>query len=64
MGNSAIAEGAMTDVRDALFLSFIPPFSMNKMHPKGTCGCGHLGFIILAKIQKGGHDGLDDTRFG
>ena len=47
----------MTDVRDALFLSFI-------MHPKGTCGCGHLGFIMLAKIQKGGHDGLDDTRFG
>jgi hypothetical protein len=37
---------------------------MNKMHPKGTCGRGHLGFIMLAKIQKGGHDGLDDTRFG
>ena len=53
----------MTDVRDALFLSFIPPFSHEQNASKR-----HLRLrasrLYHAKIQKGGHDGLDDTRFG
>jgi len=54
----------MTDVRDALFLSFIPPFSHEQNASKRHLQLRALRLYHPTNIQKGGHDGLDDTRFG